>query len=233
MAELIAAYEAPDASFDSAAAPEIALAIAVTTELLERTALRQQLIDVLADVLREAGNLSGDEGSLGVGFEADGYLRVTRICSGWTLPARPDRADNGALVVTATFSQAGLDPIVWASVEACRYRVGDGQIELDRAAPGADALSVYWGTAPSSEAVSSRTLLVDLNLEATIEGERIPLGIDFRSLVDGTLEYRIPRPDGSLVARVGAGASVTLRAQNGIFECDDELACAPRPTEAP
>jgi hypothetical protein len=234
MTELIAAYTAPDAEFDSAAASDISLAIALIDELLARTDLREQLVDVLAEVLRQATDLSGGEdGAAVVSFDAGGYIRFTRICAGWALPARPDRSVNGALQLTATFSEAGLDPIVWGSAEACRYRVGDGQIELDQVATSAAAVSVYWGSAPSEQDVSERTLLVDLDLEATIDAERAPLDIDFRSLVDGTLEYRIPRPDGSLIARVGSGDGVTLRAANGSFECDAELRCERRAPEAP
>jgi hypothetical protein len=233
MGELIAAYEAPDAAFDPAAASDIALAIDLSDQLLARTGLREQLVDVLAEVLRQASELSGGEdGSFDVSFEAGGYMRLTRICAGWTLPARPERDLNGALQLTATFSENGLDPIVWGSIEACRYRAGDAQIELDQGAASAAAVSVYWGSVPSEPDVSERTLLVDLDLEASIDAERVSLDIDFRSLADGALEYRIPRPDGSLVARVGAAAGVTLRAANGSFDCDAELDCSERP-EAP
>jgi hypothetical protein len=233
MGQLIAAYEAPDAAFDEDAASDIALAIGVIDALLARTALREQLVDVLAEVLRQATELSGGEdGEADVSFEAGGYLRLTRICSGWALPARPDRDANGALLLTATFSEDGLDPIVWGSSEACRYRAGDSQIELDQVAGSAAAVSVYWGSASSARDVSERTLLVDLDLEASIDAERVSLDIDFRSLVDGALEYRIARPDGSLIARVGTAAGVTLRAANGTFDCDAELDCSAR-LEAP
>ena len=226
MAPLIAAYEAPDAAFDAGAAGEIALAIALIDELLARTALREQLVDVLADILSQASDLSDLEGSgVDFTFEADGYMRITRVCAGWARPARPDRDANGALLVTATFSQSGLDPLLWGAAEACRYSVGETQIELDRVGASADAVRVYWGDAPSNRALNERTLLVDLNLAATVDGERLPLDLDFRSLVDGTLEYRIPRQDGSLIARVGAGDTVTLRARNGTFDCDRELRC--------
>jgi hypothetical protein len=235
MAPLIAAYDAPDAAFDASVADEIALAIALIDELLARTALREQLVDVLADILSQASELSDFEGSgIDLTFEAGGYMRITRVCAGWARPARPDRDANGALLVTATFSQSGLDPLVWGAAEACRYSVGETQIELDRVGTSAEAVRVYWGDAPSNLALRDRTLLVDLNLAATIDGERLPLDLDFRSHVDGTLEYRIPRPDGSLVARVGAGDTVTLRARNGTFDCDAELRCGePRPAGDP
>jgi hypothetical protein len=234
MTALIATYAAPDAEFEPDAASDISLTIAAMDELLARIDLREQLVEVLAEVLRQATALSGGgEGAVDISLEAGGYMRFTRICSGWTLPARPDRSVNGALLLTATFSEAGLDPIVWGSAEACRYRVGDAQIELDQVAASAAAVSVHWGSAPPEQDVSQRALLVDLDLEATIDAERSALDIDFRSLVDGTLEYRIPRPDGSLIARVGGPDGVTLRAANGSFDCDAELDCQRRDPEAP
>lgn len=226
MAELLRAYEAPDATFDPGAAQEVALAIAVTDQLLARTELHQQLVGALTDTLTQARDLSELRGDgVRFSFEAGGYMRITRVCPGWARPARPDRAANGALVVTATFSERGLDPIVWGTAEACRYRVGDVPIALDGADARAHALGVYIADASPGDDVRARTLLVDLDLVAAVDGERLPLDLDFQTLAGGALEYRIPRPDGSLIARVGAGDAVTLRAANGTFECSAELEC--------
>jgi hypothetical protein len=80
MSELIAIYTAPDAVFDPGAASDVALSITLIDELLARTNLRDELVDVLAEVLRQATQLSGGEdGAADVSFEAGGYIRFTRI----------------------------------------------------------------------------------------------------------------------------------------------------------
>jgi hypothetical protein len=225
MSALIESYDNPDAVFVAGEAPEIALAVATVDGLLDQTNLREQLVNVLEQVLDQAVDLSTNADDSGVTIEADGYMLVTRICDGWTEPAAPDRAANGALLVTATFSQSGLDPIVWGSTSGCRYLVDGTQVELEQTPASRDAVRVYWGEAVEKQDLAERALLVELRLSASIDGQRLPLDFDFRSLADGTIEYRIERQDGSLIAHVGDDESVTLRAANGTFACSADLEC--------
>jgi hypothetical protein len=225
MSELVSLYDAPDAEFDASQAPEIAAAIAALDTLLARTSLREQLVDVLLEVLDEASRLSEPDEDLPLRIEADGFMLVTRICSGWASAAAPDRAENGALLVNATFSERGLDPIVWGSAVACRYLSAEARVQLDQPFGAADAVSVYWGASVHRGNLAQRALLVDLNLAATIDGQPLSLSFDFRSLENGNIEYRIPRDDGSLVAEV-VGDRVRLRARGGAYDCDRALRCS-------
>lgn len=230
MSELVALYESPDAAFDSAEAPEIASALVAADTLLERTSLREQLVDVLLQVLDEASRLSDPDDDLPLRIEADGYMLVTRICSGWASVSAPDRAENGALLVNATFNERGLDPIVWGAAAACRYLSADARVQLDQPFGVSDAVSVYWGESVERENLEQRALLVDMNLAATIEDQPLSLDFDFRSLENGNIEYRIPRRDGSLVAEV-VGDRVRVRARSGTYDCDRALRCRELGTE--
>jgi hypothetical protein len=227
MQALIDSYDNPTASVGPDDASDVALAVVAVDALLQQTALRQQLVDVLSQVLDQAVELSDGNNASGFTIDADGYMLITRICSGWTEPGTPDRAANGALLVTATFSDSGLDPIVWGSAAACRYLVSGTQVELDQSGESADSVSVYWGESVEEQELAERALLVDLNLDASIDGQRLSLDFDFRSLAGGDIEYRIERPDGSLIGSVGGDDSVTLRAANGTFACDADLQCEP------
>jgi hypothetical protein len=224
MSELVALYERPDAAFDSAEAADIASALVLVDTLLERTSLREQLVDVLRQVLDEASGLSEPDDDLPLRIEADGYMLVTRICSGWAATASPDRTENGALLVNATFSERGLDPIVWGTAAACRYLSAGARVQLDQPFGASDAVSVYWGESVERENLEQRALLVDMNLAAAIEDQPLSLDFDFRSLENGNIEYRIPRRDGSLVAEV-VGDRVRLRAVDGTYDCDRALRC--------
>lgn len=228
MSELVQAYAAPSARFAPADAAEIAAAVTVLDELLERTSLRAELLDVLDEVLDQAVDISTEgDGRFELDIEADGYMRVTRICSGWAEVSKPDREENGTMQVTATFSESGLDPIVWGSADACRYLSGGARVELDHA--GDDVVSVYWGESVEAGELEQRALLVDLDVGVRIEDQPLGLGFDFRSLADGTLEYRLERPDGDLIAVISERDGLTVRAENGVFECDAELECGRLP----
>ena len=228
MAALLQSYERPDADFNLRDAPELVVALAAADGLLERTRLRAELVDVLAEVIDQADDISDEEDDPLRLIDADGYMLVTRICAGYVSPPVPDLDENGALVVTATFSGSVLDPVVWGSADACRYLADDSEIELNLLRGSAEAVRVYWGESASAADLSERALLVDLNLDARIDGERVPLDFDFRSLADGAVEYRLPIAGRSLIAQVGADDRVSVRARNGTFDCGVDLECSPR-----
>jgi hypothetical protein len=233
MSGLVADYEHPSATFDPSDAPGVIAAAAAVDGLLTQTDLRTQLLDVLDEVLDQADDFYNEDGTIDTNgkielrIRADGYMEVTRICSGWASPASPDRAANGVLLITATFSRSSLDPIVWGSAAACRYLAAESRIEIDPASDSEDAVSVYWGESVERQGLEERALLVDLNLIAEIDGERLPLQFDFRSLSDGTLEYRLVQGRRALIAQIADGAAVRVRAANGTFDCDTDLTCRP------
>jgi hypothetical protein len=231
MSQLVDDYEHPSATFDPGDAPELFAAIAVTDGLLAQTDLRAQLIDVLDEVIDQADDVSNEDGTIDTNgaidlrIKADGYMRVTRICDGWELPRTPDAATNGSMQVTATFSERGLDPIVWGAAAACRYRAGDSRIELDQVNDSQDAVSVYWGESVQRRDLDERTLLADLNLSARVDGQRLALDFDFRSLSDGTIEYRLLQGNRALIAQLDDAEAVTVRAANGTFSCGSDRTC--------
>ena len=225
MTSLVESYQQPSASFDAERLPELVAIVVAADELLDRTGLRTELVNVLREVLDAAVDASTQvDDELGIDFEADGYMRITRICSGWGAAPAPDRDENGALLVTATFSESGLDPTLWGEAQRCRYLSGDVQVELLQDAASSDSMRVYWGEAIDAESLDERALIVDMNLFARLDAEELPLDFDFRSLADGTIEYRIPLDEGSLIAGVGS-ERVFVRAGNGTFDCR-ELDCS-------
>jgi hypothetical protein len=228
MAGLVASYERPDAEFDEQDARLLVAALAAVDGLLDRTSLRTQLLDVLDDVIAQANDISDEENDPLRLIDADGVMRVTRICSGWSPVSEPDLEENGSLQVTATFSDSSLDPVVWGAPSACRYLADDAEVELQPLRSGEDGVRVYWGDSVESADLSQRALLVDLTLDARIDGARLPLDFDFRSLPDEVIEYRVPLGERSLIAQVAADGGVSVRAGNGTFDCGVDLECSPR-----
>lgn len=65
----------------------------------------------------DAGPRAGD-----VVLRGEGFVRVTRICPGDGPEPVPDEA-NGKMELTLGFTDRGIDPVVWGTVEECLLRV--------------------------------------------------------------------------------------------------------------
>jgi hypothetical protein len=232
MGQLVQSYETPSARFDPAEADELRVALAVLDALLERTAIATYVFDVLESVVNETeetGSENEDEGEAGAAeltLDADGYLRVKRICDGWVTPAVPDVEANGQLDLTTTFTENGLDPVIWGNAASCRYLAGETRLEL-RQTPGSPyGISVYWGQGVDIESLAETPLLFALNLTGVLGDEELELELDFRTVTGREIEYRIERGGGSFIASIAQDGAITLRAENGTFECPDEMPCA-------
>src|SRR5688572_12545775 len=89
MAALVQSYERPDADFDVGDAPELVVALATVDGLLEQTSIRSELVDVLAEVINQADDISDEEDDPLRLIDADGFMHVTRTCAGWDSPSVP------------------------------------------------------------------------------------------------------------------------------------------------
>lgn len=165
-------------------------------------------------------------------LRADGYLVATRICPGWELPSVVDAA-NGTVRVTATFTEAGLDPVVWGTVSACRYRAAGSRIELTPSSER-DALRVYWGEAVRRSAAAlgadagkgaAAGVVLSLALRATVEGAPLSLDLDLRLAEGNALEYLLPAGGGWVVVQASGEGSFAVRSIEGTYACDPSFAC--------
>jgi hypothetical protein len=227
MTALVESYDRPTGELDPRDSAEIAAAVSVVGTLVESTEILPRVRELLSDLLDPVNfddlNDSADNGGLNLNVRANGYLKATRICPGWASSSEVDPA-NGTILATATFSQRGPDPVVWGTVDACRYRVGSSRIELTPRGEG-DALRVYWGEGVDQESLDTRDLVISVNLRADIDGERASAAIDLRVLGDGALEYRVPVASGVVIARANDDGTFLLRTRDGDFACDDSFDC--------
>ena len=234
MTALVESYERPTGELDVRDSADIAAAVGVVGRLLDSTEIlprvRELLGDLLAPVNFEDVNESADNGGLNLDLRANGYLKATRICPGWASAPEVDLA-NGTILATATFSQRGPDPVVWGTVDACRYRVGSSRIELTPRADG-DALRVYWGEDVDQESLDTQDLVISVNLRADIDGESAAAAVDLRVLGEGALEYRVPVASGVVIARANDDGTFLLRTRDGNFTCDDSFDCDQEPGDA-
>lgn len=223
---IIAEYERPSAAFDPNGALAVSEAAQAIAGQLAALAIESEL-----DALWNAFASSEVDSTLQSALEGSGFVRVTRICPGWLATPVANAEANGRQVLTARFTQAGLEPTVWGDVRRCRYRFEDTQIQIDTDGSEDFSLALHHDSDASGEA-DAGGLLVVLRLHATVDGESSDLSTDFRILDDG-LEYRLERDDGSMIARWDAGGWLSLRATNGEFSCDEALACQRRGETGP
>lgn len=228
---LLQRYESPTGSFDPDDSEQLAVAATAFGAIVGETAVLERIRELLRAVVQPVTAIQRrepeepDTGSapFQLALRADGYLVATRICPGWTLPSVVD-PDNGMARVTVTFSEAGLDPIAWGTVEACRYRIEDRRIELTPSGER-DGLRVYWGEAASPAALSEVGTLLSLALRARVDGAELDLDLDVRLAEEEALEYLLPAGDGSVVVRANADGTFAVRSLEGTFACDEDFSC--------
>ena len=232
MRPLLQRYESPTGSFDPDDAELVALAVTSFQQLMGETDIVARISELLSDVIEPITDVqrpgpeqpdTGSDDPFQLSLSANGYLVATRICPGWTLPPAVDTG-NGTARVTATFSEEGLDPVVWGTVSACRYRVEARRIELQPSSER-DALHVYWGAAAGRSTLSVLGAIFSLALRADVEGVGLDLDLDVRLAENEALEYLLPLGGGSVVVRANADGSFGVRSVEGSFECDDSFSC--------
>lgn len=231
MRALLQRYESPTGSFDPDDAEVLAAAVTLFGQVVGDTDVVARVTDFLGAVVEPITAIQPrepeepDTGSepFELSLRADGYLVATRICPGWTLPSVVD-ADNGLARVTVTFSEAGLDPVVWGTLEDCRYRVEDRRIELTPSGER-DALRVYWGEGVRVSTLSEAGALLSLALRASVDGSQLDLDLDVRLADEDALEYLLPAGGGSVVVRANADGTFAVRSLEGSFDCDDSFSC--------
>jgi hypothetical protein len=234
MTALVESYDRPTGELDPRDTADIAAAVGVVGTLLDSTEILPRVRELLGDLLDPVNfdgvNESADKGGLNLNLKANGYLKATRICPGWASSPEVNLA-NGTILATATFSQRGPDPVVWGTVEACRYLVGGSRIELTPGGAG-DALRVYWGESVDQDSLDTQDLVLSVNLRAEVDGESAAAAVDLRVLGEGALEYRVPVGSGVVIARANDDGTFLLRTRDGNFACDDSFDCELEPGDA-
>src|SRR5688572_8394948 len=69
------------------------------------------------DVVTPAIDAGGAGGTFGI--DAAGFVELERECTG-----------DGELNLILTFSEAGIDPVVWGTADDCRERIADTDVAL-------------------------------------------------------------------------------------------------------
>jgi hypothetical protein len=237
MQTLLDAYAAPTASLSMATLPELSAGLAARVATVDSIQLDRRVLDAaaagLAQILQQntaapqalaREELSVVEQPLTV--RGQGYLEVTRICDGWSSVPVPDFA-NGFMQLTLGFTEQGLDQVIWGTLSACRYRLGEHTVQLDGVAPDPLAGDVRVFIGQNATLMDFRAfpdpVLVELAAQVLVDGSEVTGQLSFRiDLNTRGLELLVPLTGGHVLAAVAANRAsvVRVRAVNGSFDCD-------------
>ena len=124
--------------------------LASTRQDLEESMIFEELLNLVVDVQEELYN---DKGELDLGGRTfaspNGGVTVDYICDGWSDPApsEPDPA-NGTIKINMRLTEGSIAPLVWGTIDDCRYPVDIAGRKLEALYRG--DISVYFSD-PSTE----------------------------------------------------------------------------------
>lgn len=174
-------FGAPDATVVSDIMETVGDQLIETRDDIQDSSLYEEIIDVVIEVQEELYNEQGQV-DLGGGLTFDspnGGVDVTYICDGWTVPppAEPDPA-NGSVNLNMRLAGGSIAPLVWGSVEECRYPLEIGETRLDALYRG--DISVYFAERgePGSDSIEGEPLRSDQD----------PYELEIYFLADGSVD---------------------------------------------
>jgi hypothetical protein len=172
MAPLVDAYANPTAELDQTVADELATDLRARVDLAGALDNLSSLIDeVLAPSLEQEeesrGGVAprGEPGNSSVVLEGDGFARIEHVCGGWDAAPTVDEDENGRLALTATFTEGGLDPVIWGEAERCKRLFASHQVLVD------GAVNLWIGENLSVDGFGDSAILFQLVAALEVDGE--------------------------------------------------------------
>lgn len=238
MDALVAAYDNPTSALDQAVADELVGQLRDHLGMTDSlAAVEEEVRSLLEEVFEEDAegepstlrrgeeDDTDDEGGRQITLEGDGFAVIERVCAGWGAAPVVDEDENGSLRLTATFSEAGIDPVLWGEMDGCREVIEDFQVRAD------GGINIHTGAPLSLARLGETPLLFQLLAEIEVDGETLPgQDFDFRLCPPGATECR----PGTVEAMVERGDGTHLnflfdlerRDQLSVLAADGEWSCA-------
>lgn len=236
MEALVLAYESPQGRLDEAVLVEALLFATAHVETVRSIGIDRELLDAVrvtfeAEYEPASSALVEVDGELGrsqLGLSAlsEGYLRARRVCRGWQSAPIIDSKLNGSVVLAATFTADGPDPVVWGEATECRYGFDGRRVRVGGATrDDGRALRMHIGRGLGFSDVGREPVIFDLDLDFQLDDFTARLSADFRVTALDEVEVRVPEPvipsaEGHIIVQYWGGALVGVRASNGNFVCD-------------
>lgn len=234
MAAVVERYESPDGVFDPSTAQAILDGYADLRARATELGLHERVIPWLREAMDEALASEEQPSSIGPGLgttrqdltlEANGTMRIDRICAGWGAEPAADPA-NGRLTLRVNFTEAGLDPVLWGDAEACQYMVGGAtRVRVDEGSGRKGDVRIWIGKSTSFASFGSAPMIFDVDLNAELGGAAQDVLLDFRiDPQSQSLAFAIDAAPGHIVVSPTSTGTLSVVAHNGTFDCDPAAA---------
>jgi hypothetical protein len=224
MAALVAAYDSPTGTFDTAKAEDTLMRAQARLADLQLDWLPELMSEVLArvDSRLEQSGLTDDPATL-TDTDADrpivdAYATVHRVCKGWVDNAgQPDEATNGSIEITAVVEDGFLNRAAWGTATNCQARMlPAGKAAFDGYLDGTVILHLEGAL---TQDVSQARFLFYLTGSMGVAGRMASGSFDFR-FIEGKIEYRLQQPDGGDIVIIVGVTTLGVRDRTGMYSCD-------------
>lgn len=224
MAALVAAYDSPTGTFDTAKAEDTLMRAQARLNELQLDWVPELMSEVLAriDSRLEQNGLSGDPATLTDTDPdrpiIDAYATVHRVCKGWVDDAgQPDEASNGSIDITAVVEDSYLNRDAWGTATNCHARMlPAGKAAFDGFLDGTVILHLEGAL---TQDVSQARFLFYLTGSMGVAGKMASGNFDFR-FIAGNIEYRLPQPEGGDIVIIAGATTLGVRDRTGMYSCD-------------
>lgn len=234
------AFDNPDAVVVPQIMAEVDGFIAEIHDEVERSSFYEEILDVIVQVQDELYNENG-EVDLGGGltFETpNGGVNVDYICEGWEdpPPTKPDPA-NGSMDLNMRLAAGEIAPLVWGTLDDCKYPLQIGPLRFDALYRGVIALYFDEPLSPTANVYEQPVIFITKG-SIVVDGNEFPIEELFRvsfffddegNLLPGrfALEILVELADGtSFVYSFDTALGQQITDLTGTFSCSlEERVC--------
>jgi hypothetical protein len=153
----LVAFNTPDAVVVEEIMRTVGDQLMDTRDDIKDSSLYEEILDVVVEVQENLYNEEGEIDLGGVTFDSpNGGVRVNFICDGWDdpPPEEPD-PDNGRINLNMRLTGGAIAPLVWGSVEECRFPLQLGDTRVDAVYRGEIAVFFADGETIEGKALNS------------------------------------------------------------------------------
>jgi hypothetical protein len=148
------AFEKPTAAVTGPIMEAVADEIAQIRDDIEDSDFYDEILKVIIDVQAEIDDATDEDGNLDIGGGVtfptpNGGVSIEFICEGWDDPSPtvPDPA-NGTMQLTMRLAGGTIAPLIWGTIDDCRFPVEIGPLRSEDSYDG--KIAVHLGTFVSS-----------------------------------------------------------------------------------
>ena len=231
MSVVVRGFEDPDGIFDQQTADELVDFVNGKLDEIDLILTDEEMADLFDAIRTSVDTDSEQQRSTQDTVETDNGViviegaavaEVDRRCDGWGDTSRTDPA-NGSISLIATVTDIHVDPVLWATLDGCRYTKSGQRLEGTKGSRrDVGDIRIYVGEDVRLDALGEQPQIYDVDMNvAANDSEPGLIDVQFRVLSDPRrIEVLVPTSSGLLVAQTSERVVLSVRGANGEFVCE-------------